>query len=535
MEQGLKYLLLLMLMFGIFFASCSTKIPSDVEIAKKTHIKENFSNVDEEAKSLNVSNLTQKKGALAQFGALINDKELIALLEIGLERNTNVLIMLSRIKQAKSQVKINTANMFPTINGSLNTNYTDRRTQNQAITIRPGTNSVNASVGLSWELDLFGKLNALRKSSKKAYDQAQSNLANAQISLIGEVASLYFTLRDNAHNLNLSKAMVENLKEIDEIAQVRYKQGLININDYKTIKANFIAQQNSYESLQYTYEQNKNALLVLLDINDADLIKKVDFLSNGAKSTQLANNNADDFTDSMLNSTKESKEYPYEIPKITTFEVNAIPAQVVLKRPDVQASIYALHSQLYKTTNAKVSQLPTISLSGSIGEVLYSNTGSGSLIYQIANSIAAPLLNRTSLRQNYLTQKELSNEAFYTLQSTINTAISEMENALFDKDSKRRQVQNNRAIFDIAKEAYDSDIIRAKSGMLDRSEFLSNQNSYYSLESQFFTSQINELISAVTLFKAFGGDLYFYADSVLLGERSTQSRDITQSTLAIPN
>ena len=518
----MRYFVILTLCFGIFFTSCSTKIPNNADLTKKAHIKESFSNMSDESKDIDTNSLTQKSGVLAQFGALINDKELIALLEIGLERNTNVLTMISRIKQAKSQVKINTASMFPTLNGSLNTSYTDRRTQSQAITVRPGTNSVNASVGLSWELDLFGKLNALRKSSKKAYDQAQSNLANAQISLIGEVANLYFTLRDNANNLGVNKAMVENLKEIDEIAQVRYKQGLISINDYKTIKANLITQQNSYESLQYTYEQNKNALLVLLDINDLDLAKKVDFLGDSTKS--IAQSTQENTTDSK-NTQTFTQEFVYELPKITSFEVNAIPAQVVLKRPDVQASIYALHSQLYKTTNAKAAQLPTISLSGSIGEVLYSNSGSGSLIYQIANSISAPLLNRTNLKQNYLVQKELSNEAFYTLQSTINTAISEMENALFDKDSKRRQVQNNRAIFDIAKEAYDSDIMRAKSGMLDRSEFLSNQNSYYALQSQFFTSQINELISAVTLFKAFGGDLYFYTDSVSLGHTDGQAME----------
>ena len=527
MEKSLRYISILTICFEVFFISCSTKIPNNAEIADTTHIKENFSNVNN---SNDRSNLTQKRETLAQFGALVNDKELLLLLEIGLERNTNVLIMSSRIKQAKSQVKTSTASMLPTINGSLNTNYTDRRTQNQAISIRPGTNSINASLGLSWELDLFGKLNALRKSSKKAYEQAQSNLANAQISLIGEVANLYFTLRDNAYSLGINKAILENLKEIDEIAQVRYKQGLISINDYKIIKASLITQQNAYESLQYTYEQNKNALLVLLDINDKDLAQKVDFLADGARGAtqEIQTDNADSY---KITQSPHTQSF-YKLPSIALFQVNSIPAQVVLKRPDVQASIYALHSQLYKTTNAKAAQLPTISISGSIGEVLYSNTGSGSLIYQIANSISAPLLNRTSLKQNYLIQKELSNEAFYTLQNTINTAISEMENALFDTDSKRRQVQNNRAIFDIAKEAYDSDIIRAKSGMLDRSEFLTNQNSYYTLQSQFFTSQINELISAVTLFKAFGGDLYFPIGSVLLDNPHIQVNEITESSTA---
>lgn len=93
---------------------------------------------------------TKKDNTLEQFMQLISDEKLSALLQIALERNTNVLTMVSRINQAKAQAKISTANMFPTINAGLNTNYTDRRTQSQSLAVRPGTNSVNASLSVSW-------------------------------------------------------------------------------------------------------------------------------------------------------------------------------------------------------------------------------------------------------------------------------------------------------------------------------------------------------------------------------------------------
>ncbi len=467
----------------ILLLGCSTKIPSSQELEIQTHIPKQFANQTEQAKQITTDEKSQKT-PIERFYALIDDKDLHALLDIALERNTDVLIMVSRIQQAKSQVRIDTASLFPTISANINTNYTDRNTLSQSTTINTGTNAISANLSASWELDLFGKLNALRKSSKKDYEQAQANLQDTQISLLAEVGTLYFTLRDNAYNIKLAKQTLENLKQIDFISNQEYQKGIIDLNTYKTNKQTFINQQNTLETLLYTYEQNKNSLLVLLDINADELESKVKFLDSASDT----------------------------LPKVANFNPNMIPSEVLLERPDVKSSIFALHSQLYKTTNANAARLPTISLSGSIGQILYSTTSVNSLVFQIANSIATPILNRVSLRETYKIQKELSKEAFYTLQSTINTALGEIENALFDKDSKQRQVKNNKILFDLSKETYQADKIRAKLGVIDTSEFLTNENTHLSLQTQYFTSRVNDLIAVVTLFKAFGGALYMDLD-----------------------
>lgn len=471
------------------FAGCSTKIPSLEETATQTHIPQQFRNapslIKDSQDSKTQQNLESPQNhtddepfSLRQFIALIDDKTLHSLLYIALENNTNVLTMASRIKQAKSQVKINTASMLPTINGSLNSSYIDRRTLSQSTMIRPGANSINASVGMSWEIDLFGKLNALRQSSKKTYATAQSNLAYAQISLIAEVASLYFTLRENANALLLAKNTLENLQHIESINAEKLQVGLIDIATYQSFVAATTTQKNNYESLLYTFEQNKNALLVLLNIESGELHKHIDFM-----------------------------ESTYSFPQITTFYIDKMPSEILLSRPDIESSLYALHSQLYKQTNAKAARLPSISLSGSVGEILYSSAGAGSLVFQIANSITAPLLNRTSLKQNYLIQKELSKESYYTLQNNINTALGEIENALFDIESKKRQTQNTQNAYEVAIKAYESNRAKNTRGLLDTNDFLTQENTYLSSQTQLFTAKTNEILSLITLFKALGGNL----------------------------
>ncbi|WP_300899901.1 TolC family protein, partial [uncultured Helicobacter sp.] len=294
-------------------------------------------------------------------------------------------------------------------------------------------------------------------------------------------ATLYFTLRDNAHSVKIAKATLENLQQIEQINTDRFRIGLIDINAYQSIVANTRTQKNNYESLLYTFEQNQNALLTLLNIPLEELKQKINFL--------------------------DSKEY--EFPQIRAFYVDKMPSDVLLSRPDIQANIYALHAQLYKQTNANAARLPTISLSGSIGDILYSTSGNsvGSIVFQIANSIATPLLNRTSLKQNYLIQKELSNEAFYTLQNSINIALGEVENALFDVQSKKRQLQNTQDVYDIGLKAYKDNSAKSTRGLLDKNDFLGLENSYFSLQTQLFSAKTNEVLSVITLFKALGGNL----------------------------
>lgn len=474
--------------------SCSTKIPSDEELANKTHLPKEFNNAnlhniksaESSVDSTNPTKNTQEKNKdfqeknkdfIADFFALINDENLHLLLEIALKQNTNVLIMSSRINQAAATAKINTAAMLPTINGGINSNFIDRHTQSQFTQIRSGTNSVNASVSMNWELDLFGKLNALRQSAKKNFEAAQSNLAFAQLSLLAEVSTMYFTMQDNAQKIATARQTLSNLQEIDEINEYKLKAGLIDLNTFRTSKATLTTQANNLEMLLNSQEQNKNALLILLNVEK--LPESI-----------------------RLDSTNE-----LNLPNIADYDINKLPNEVILKRFDVLSAIKSYHSQLYRATNASAARLPSISLSGSIGDVLYSTMNATSLIYQIANSISMPLLNRTNLNQNLKIQKELASESFYTLQNTINTALGEIENALFNKNAIIKQVLNNKNLYELSQSSIKADELRLKNGMIDKAMYLSNENAFLSAKSQYETSQINEILAHITLFKALGGNV----------------------------
>ena len=76
-----------------------------------------------------------------------------------------------------------------------------------------------------------------------------------------------------------------------------------------------------------------------------------------------------------------------------------------------------------------------------------------------------------------------------------------------DLQSKKRQVQNTQNVYEIGVKAYESNSAKNKRGLLDKNDFLNNENTYLNLQTQLHSAKTNEILSLITLFKALGGNL----------------------------
>ncbi|MDE5603370.1 MAG: TolC family protein, partial [Helicobacter sp.] len=191
------------------------------------------------------------------------------------------------------------------------------------------------------------------------------------------------------------------------------------------------------------------------------------------------------------------------------FNPHTIPADVLLSRPDIQASIQSLYAQIYNKANAKASLFPILSFSASLNEILHSSTqNSGNIAWQVAASLTAPLLNRTQLTQNYLLQDALLKESYLTLQKNLNTAFSEIENAIFNTQNTQLQLENNLQRLQNAKKYYEFSNNRRIIGLIDDLEYLNNTTLLNNSQKSLNTSANAKLQALITLFKAFGGNLY---------------------------
>lgn len=453
----MKYLysgLMLLLLFGCVHTM------TDDEIKSKYSLPDNFRNtayIDD----LNNNKVTLSyKDPVAEIKSMLPDDSFIAVLDTASQENPDLLILLSKIKQARYQLKSATGAMIPQVSGSLDYSYGEN------------SDGLNGSLNLSWEADIYGKLDALRKAKKELIKYAEENYVNGQVTLAADTASYYFSIRKAAAQLFFANKILENHKTIVDIYTQMQSSGLMDESEYISASMDYLNAQNSVQQYQVEVEQNKNALYAL--INNKDINITIDMVYDTS--------------------------FAPAVPKI-----NDIPAEVILNRPDVRASVYTLNSELYNHYNKKMSLLPSLSINGNLGQLLASSTGIGDLVWQIAMSLAAPILNRQELYAQLKIQEETVNQAELSLQKSINTAVSDIENTSFAMLSSNKSYNNTKDILENAKISMGILESRWKAGLIDDVEYLKAQNDFLNTYISFYSAWYENISSSIMLYKAFGG------------------------------
>lgn len=454
------------LLFLFFLAACSAKIPQNSELTQ--NIPQRFNNMD--LISIKQESALKDSTPQEQIKRLFNDSTLNSLFDIALEKNLDVQITSTRILQARAQLKSAWGDLFPKINGSLNANESHTRANSKEIT----TNSTQASATLSWEVDLFGKLQHAKNAKLSLYQKSLQDLENVRITLLVEVADAYFNLLEIHKNLALTNLNIGHYKDALEFTRLKVENGLLDSTELFEKQDLLTDEQNIKEQLQISLEEYKNALLILLD-------------------------------STTLPFSLQNQQMPQIVESLS---LNALPADVLFSRPDIKASLFSLYAQIYNKANAKASLFPILSISANISDILDSNTqNAGNLVWQFAASLSAPLLNRTQLTQNYFLQDALLSESYLTLEKSLKAAFFEIENASFSLKSTQLQLQNNLKRLNNAESYYEFSYNRHSIGLIDSLDHALNSASLNNAKKSFNTTKGQNLKALSLLYKTLGGNL----------------------------
>lgn len=435
---------------------------------------------------------------------LIDDESLRALLDMALANNTNILTLTSQIAQAREALGLASANMLPKLSINMGYNYSSGNYNRYQININQ--NTLNANLSLSWELDLFGKLNMLRKSKKYDYLATLSNLSVAQVSLIGEVASNYYAYKRITNAARLQEQMLDNYGRILDTLRHKHDLGLIDITILSDTIAALNAAKSTHSSLLLEQEKMKNALMILLNTSDTQALT---LLLNGSELESKAQS---------LESSLDSS-----LPSIKLPSINALPKDILLSRDDVRASIASLNAQVMLKNSKKAALFPSINLGGNLGQILFSSRGVGDLIWNITGSLASPLINRSVLTKDYKIQKESVKQAFYALESTLRTALGEIENAITQVNTAQSSLQAKEQVLSTSQEVWLAARTRYELGLLDESSYLTSYNALLSARQSVDEARFARLSSVIVLYKALGGKLAVEHQAKRTKERTLDS------------
>ena len=406
-----------------------------------------------------------------------NDPVLDSLIAVASNSNYSVLAAMEKIKKARAAWRSAQSNLMPQFN--LGIGWQRAKTSgNIASTMynEAWEGEFSTAVSMQWQADVFGSIYMRSKAQKKLFMATEEEYNAVMVSLVANVATTYFSLRQSLAEMWVLRENVASQLEILNITIARYDSGLaskLDVSQARSVYQSTIAQ---IPAMQATIDSYRNAMAVLLGTFPEEL-------------------------DGWL---KEEYALPSYIAPIGV----GIPAELLLRRPDLRAAERQVEANAALLGATRRDWFPQLLINGSIGFAsgeMKSLFRSKSLTWEIAPTIKWNIfsgndrVNATREARAALDGSILDfNEKMLTAMQEVESAMSEYENSITQIVTLREAVNQNQETLSLSLELY-------KQGLTPFQNVLDAQRTLLSYQNYLVQASGGSLIYLVKLYEALGG------------------------------
>ncbi len=413
-----------------------------------------------------------------------NDPVLDGLIDKAYRQNLSLKTAAVRVLEARAQLGIAIGELYPQTqqaSGSLQYNHISEHSAVAAPGQQLGYNQSHVGVNATWELDFWGKFRRAIESADASWHATVADYDNALVSLTGDVATAYVTIRTLEKRLEIAHENVDTQKESLEIAQARLKYGTVAQLDVEQARTALNDTLATIPSFEIQLRQQKDALSVLLGMPPNEL---TDLLGSDSG-----------------------------IPVSPSRVVIGIPADLLRRRPDIRSAEYRAAAQSAQIGVAKAELYPAFSLTGTF-DFLSTDVGKSTLgdmfgwesrSIQAGPSFQWNILNYGQITNNVRVQDARLQELLMGYQSAVLTAQQEVEDNLvaFLKFQERADFLGRST--EAAKKALDLAILQYQQGIKDFTTVLVAQQELLREQDNLATAMGNISSSLVGVYRALGG------------------------------
>ncbi len=410
-----------------------------------------------------------------QWWTNFNDPILDTLIEVAIQQNNSIQMAIERIAMAKANLRIQQGDYYPTLNASTGWN---RQQTSGNINSQPQSISTyyNATLSMSWEIDLFGSIRNRVKAEKKNFAASQAEYNAVMVSLCAQVATAYIHLCEIQQEIEIVKKNCDSQWAIVGITEKRFETGLASKLDVAQALSVFYETKATLPMLENEIIQYANTLGVLLGFYPEEIRPLID-------KTQ-------------------------SLPQYIEIIGIGIPAQLLLRRPDLRASLYQVEAQSATLGAAKSDWWPTVFVNGSIGFASHKFDqfiNQKSLTYEIAPTISWKLFQGTKLIQATRLAKAQLDESIRQFNQDVLTAVQEVDNAMNAYKYSIKQIMSLQEVVNQGKQTLDLSLDLYKQGLSPFQNVLDAQRSLFNYEQDLIQAKGSSLIYLIQLYQALGG------------------------------
>jgi len=410
---------------------------------------------------------------------VFHDPQLQGLIRTALKQNYDLQLATERISAARAQAGITRSNQFPQV--SADPNFSGGKTD-QGIK----SNIFALAADVTFQLDFFGRYRRATEAARAQFFATEDAQQTTILTLVSDVASDYFLLRDLDLQLQITEQTVQSQQNSVKLTEMRLQHGVGTRLDVLQARQVLDTANAQIPDLERQIGQTEDAISILLG-NYPQAVPRGKTLGTETPEGWVW-----------------SEVLPPQLP-------SGLPSALLERRPDIRESEHNLMAANADVGVAKAMFFPQVSLTGSPGgawghSVFFgSNIPAPEGIYSYEASLAQPIFEGGYLRNNLRYAKSQERQALISYRQTIQHAFGDVSDALIGYQKyhgvRDRQEQTVKDL----QESVSVSLMRYRGGTATYLEVLDSQRSLFNAELTLAQARNSEYQSLVQLYKALGG------------------------------
>lgn len=404
------------------------------------------------------------------------DSSLEALILEALEHNSDLRQASARVSSARATLSGARADQYP----SLALEASGARQEGSNERYPGGTralyNHFSLSAVLQYELDLWGRWSNAKNATKALFKASEAERDMVRLAVASGVAESYFNLLALKESKRLSEETLQAYEKSHEEYLKQFRAGVLSEIVLEQSKVELASAKANLHLYERQESEAATALAILLGRTPKEIFEGR-FLVAGA------------------------------FPAIPSVPVG-MPSELLQQRPDIRAALERLKAANHTIGVARAGYFPRLSLSALAG---YQSAELDRLVrasgeaWSAGANLASPILDFGRVGAKVDSAKAQKESAEVAYEETIRRAFGEVRDALIKKEStlkitqaSKERLEAQTRVLEIAQKRFDS-------GYSSHLELLEAKRGYLGAQLALVRSQLDEVASTITLYKALGG------------------------------
>lgn len=393
------------------------------------------------------------------------DPDLDGLVERAVRGNVDLKILAARTRVAGAQIEEARAGSLPTLDAGAGASF--EKTTGQKF-----TKQYSLGTQVNWDIDIWGKVAKGAEAQTAEFHATEADWRAGYLTLASSVASTYFQILQFDEQIGQQTRTLEKNRQILATYEAMQQQGLLPLTRVLQQRAEINRLSTDLIELNRLRSLSGNALATLLGVPAGNFT-----LPTGSLQARV------------------------QLPAVP----EGLPSDLLKRRPDIVAAEYRVLESYDLVGQAKLAQLPSVSLTGRGGT---SSFALGSLLksftFGLLPSINFPIFD-PAVKARLKTSQASNEVAEQQYRKVVMDAFEEVENALVNLDAHRRQrgeLQQQAERLGIVAAQVEAQL---KEGMVSQLDVFEAERSLLAAQLALLANHQQILSDTVTLYKALGG------------------------------